>query len=846
MKQARITTSKLLVAILVMIIAIASFLLAIDNLSIAKADTKDTDANLCEDKIYTHSEIEDDFEDDSLLVVMDRYSSDYNKNHDEIFSQLPLIESIKDLTSIDGDIESKEYLNKTSFRQILKITLKEKSKQKVLDTISQIEEIDGVLWAGVSGYDSVVAAPAMSGISYPLQWGLNWQYGINVEGAWKYTTGNKAVRVGVIDTGIANHEDLNANLVSGWDFYNDNEVTNDDVLGHGTHVAGIIGATGANANGVMGVCPNLQLVPLQVYINGAGDTDNLSREAIVSAITWAMNNNVDILNYSAGDNNNYVPMATAIENYTGLFICGAGNKGSDNDSIPFYPSNFSYLDRVISVGATNEYGDIFLKSNYGNNSVSLFAPGENILSTYPTSLEESGYKTMYGTSMAAPFVTGVAALMYSQYFGSYGIDDTLIASRVKQAILNNVTKDDRYKGKCYTGGRLNAEAALRNMPYRKVSEDFGYSDGKYQWNGTLNLNIDSNIYYYYNDDDDLVITEAVDLKFALGTKSVYNILKPIESTINIEFVNNENVYENIPIEGHDVFNCQVKVGLLSNVSYTNRSFTINTLNLENGKYSIYLSCDTTRDGDSRHTSGRFSFIVQKSPACVVDGTLITLADGSQVPVESLKGDETLLVWNMFTGKFDVAPILFLDKDPAREYKVINLYFSDGTCVKVIDEHGFWDFNLNRYVFLRDDASQYVGHWFNKQIVDEDGNFGYTKVQLTDVVLQNEYTSAWSPVTYGHLCYYVNGMLSMPGATTGLINIFDVNPDTMTIDRDAFLADIQQYGLFTYGEFAEIYSIPEMVFEAFGGQYLKVSIGKGLITYEQLESLIARYSVFWKS
>lgn len=232
------------------------------------------------------------------------------------------------------------------------------------------------------------------------------------------------------------------------------------------------------------------------------------------------------------------------------------------------------------------------------------------------------------------------------------------------------------------------------------------------------------------------------------------------------------------------------------------------------------------------------------PACVAEGTLITLADGRQVPVESLTGNEMLLVWNLFTGTFDVAPILFIDSDPAKIYKVINLYFSDGTSVKVISEHGLWDFDLNKYVFLREDAVKYVGHWFNKQTTDENGNLSYTRVQLTGVVVQEEYTTAWSPVTYGHLCYYVNGMLSMPGATTGLINIFDVDAYTMKIIETAYDTDIAQYGLFTYDEFANIFPVSEVVFEAFGGQYLKVAIGKGILTYDMLEELISRYAVFF--
>lgn len=234
------------------------------------------------------------------------------------------------------------------------------------------------------------------------------------------------------------------------------------------------------------------------------------------------------------------------------------------------------------------------------------------------------------------------------------------------------------------------------------------------------------------------------------------------------------------------------------------------------------------------------------PACVAEGTLITLADGTQKAVEDLTGDEQLLVWNLFTGTFDTAPILFIDHDPSRQFEVVNLTFSDGTVVKVIDEHGFWDFDLNRYVFLRHDAAQYLGHWFQQQIFDENGDLTYRKVQLVGVTTQTEYTSAWSPVTYGHLSYYVNGMLSMPGATTGLINIFDVDSQTLKIDEAAYFADVTEYGLFTYEEFSARFPIPEFIFDAFGGRYLKVAMGKGLLSEEMLINLMERYSEFFSA
>ncbi len=232
-------------------------------------------------------------------------------------------------------------------------------------------------------------------------------------------------------------------------------------------------------------------------------------------------------------------------------------------------------------------------------------------------------------------------------------------------------------------------------------------------------------------------------------------------------------------------------------------------------------------------------------SCVAEGTLITLANGSQVAVEDLTGNEQLLVWNMLTGEFDTAPILFIDSDSVMQYEIIELTFSDGTQVKVIDEHAFFDINLNKYVFLREDAYQYIGHYFNKQGYDGDGNMIWTTVQLVDVDIYTETTTAWSPVTYGHLCYYVNGMLSMPGATQGFINIFEVDTETMRYDMTAYNNDINTYGLFTYEEFClEVIEIPEVIFNAFNGQYLKVAMGKNLIDEEGIMQLVERYSEFF--
>ncbi|MCR4874330.1 MAG: leucine-rich repeat protein [Clostridia bacterium] len=221
-------------------------------------------------------------------------------------------------------------------------------------------------------------------------------------------------------------------------------------------------------------------------------------------------------------------------------------------------------------------------------------------------------------------------------------------------------------------------------------------------------------------------------------------------------------------------------------------------------------------------------------SCVAEGTLVTLANGTQVPVETLKGNEELLVWDMLKGKYDSAPILFIDSEPVQEYRIIELTFSDGTKVKVIDEHAFFDVDIQEYVFLREDASMFIGHHFNK---------GNSTVVLDEVKIYNEYTSAWSPVTRGALCYYVNGLLSMPGNTEGFINIFKV--EDMKVNVELMAQDINTYGLYTYEEFcAEVVEVPEEVFEAFNGQYIKVSFGKGLITKGEIVALFTRYSEYF--
>ena len=224
--------------------------------------------------------------------------------------------------------------------------------------------------------------------------------------------------------------------------------------------------------------------------------------------------------------------------------------------------------------------------------------------------------------------------------------------------------------------------------------------------------------------------------------------------------------------------------------------------------------------------------------CIVEGTMITLADYSQIPVEELTGEEMLLVWNFEIGSYDNSPIMFIDSDPLGHYPVIELAFSDDTSVGVVSEHGFFDSTLCEFVYLDETAGNYIGHNFIKQ----DGN-GFKEVSLIDVTITTKVTRTYSPVTYCTLNYYVNGMLSMPGGISGMFNIFSVDKETMSYDRQAMENDIDTYGLLTYEELSQCISVSEELFNGVEGQYLNIAIGKGLITLERIQQLAERYGSF---
>jgi subtilisin family serine protease len=192
-----------------------------------------------------------------------------------------------------------------------------------------------------------------------------------------------------------------------------------DNFGHGTHVAGIIGAVGNNGIGIAGVNLKVSMMTLKFI-----DDDGYGTVADeIKVIEFARNNNVRIMNMSFGGYEYSEIEKLAIKSSTDiLFVAAAGNEINNNDNSPLYPASYD-LPNIISVAATDKNDNLASFSNFGIRSVDIAAPGVNIYSTFPGDT----YRSFSGTSMSTPVVTGVAGLILAS---NSGLNPIQVKSRI--------------------------------------------------------------------------------------------------------------------------------------------------------------------------------------------------------------------------------------------------------------------------------------------------------------------------------------------------------------------------------------------------------------------------------
>lgn len=289
-----------------------------------------------------------------------------------------------------------------------------------------------------------------------VSWGINPENpsSINLLEAWKRYKKKKDIVVAVVDTGIDPvHPFLEKNIFVeqgrvdetnfGVDFSKDKKGRGApiDQHGHGTHVSGIIKS----------IYPEVKILALKYYNPTASGIDNLN--STVEALRYAVDNNVDVINYSGGGPEAAVEELRILkeaERKGILVVAAAGNEESniDDKKKAYFPASYG-LKNIITVTAHDEDLKILSSSNFGRASVDIFAPGYRIKSSLQNG--RAGYLT--GTSQATAFVTGVAALIKSQY-------PTLSTEKIKEIIKVSAKKEITMEGKCATGGRLDAASAL--------------------------------------------------------------------------------------------------------------------------------------------------------------------------------------------------------------------------------------------------------------------------------------------------------------------------------------------------------------------------------------------------
>jgi len=337
------------------------------------------------------------------------------------------------------------------------------------NTVNQLSLIPRPAWlsssyaaTGKSSAKPTVKATKPKVASQPIAGGVD----IGAEEGWQIRNSAEDIVVAVVDTGVRyTHEDLAENM---WrnpnpgsdnvadDVYGYNAVAKNgnpfDDNGHGTHVAGIIGAVGNNNKGISGVAWKVKIMACKcLNADGSGQISD-----IIECIEYAIRNGAKIMNCSWGGPGYSRALLEAVQhakNAGVIMVVAAGNDGADNDQVEDnFPAN--YLENnIVSVGAIDPLGMPANFSNYGAHSVQLFAPGVDIYSTFNAS--DSSYQTLSGTSMATPVVTGALALVLAS--AQPGDNYTNAINRV----LSNTQKLPTLAGKCVTGGMLNLPGALK-------------------------------------------------------------------------------------------------------------------------------------------------------------------------------------------------------------------------------------------------------------------------------------------------------------------------------------------------------------------------------------------------
>lgn len=258
-----------------------------------------------------------------------------------------------------------------------------------------------------------------------------------------------------------------------------------------------------------------------------------------------------------------------------------------------------------------------------------------------------------------------------------------------------------------------------------------------------------------------------------------------------------------------------------NVATEQKKFVKNEEYNSNGEYWIGNAGENISDSNVAENSGAL-----QHGSCILPTSLILMADGTYKQAGLIEVGDMVMIFNHEKGQIESAPILFNFTYEEKTVEVLDLNF-DGEIIKISGDHGFFDLNLNKYVYINtNNVSDYVGHTFVSV-----NNNKLTYKTLQKFSIKKQLTKLYCPVSVFHLNYFVGSMLSMPGGIDGCFNIFEYD-NTLKYDSVKMQSDIKEYGLMTYEECQDF--IPRNIFDSLPMKYMRVAIGKGILTKEQLE------------
>lgn len=226
-------------------------------------------------------------------------------------------------------------------------------------------------------------------------------------------------------------------------------------------------------------------------------------------------------------------------------------------------------------------------------------------------------------------------------------------------------------------------------------------------------------------------------------------------------------------------------------------------------------------------------------SCILPSSLIMLPDGSHKQAGLLKPGDIVMSFNHETGRLEPTEIIINDDidEPEQTYDVIHLIFDNGNETDIVYEHGFFDLTLNKYVYLHTyDACNFIGHEF---VFFKNSNSQIERIKLIQVIINKMVTRVCSPVTANNLNIISDNMLSMAGGITGLFNIFEYENESLKYNIKKKNEDIKKYGLLDYPSFDKYLS--KELYDKLPCKYMAISIGKGFISWNTIQSYIDRWA-----